>query len=272
MSAKLEELTKLRLVTGNNQRTRLLEGRHGFVQTENTLTNYCENCVGTGWQRKYYADGSYRMVKCLDDIHLIDKLLKVGVPDGYKHYSFFNYLPKNPKQQQAKEIAEKFVVSLLTQEQGHNRPKGLLLTGYQQTGKTHLAVAIVKALLAEGRLSIKYGDFFNEIFGLLSDQELFNLDPSIYPLPTGHEADLERKRGIFLYNEILNADLLVLDNLDGDSSFIELSVFSHIVAHRYNKYLPVIITTSLSLANIESFLPCSTYSKLIEMCELVSLS
>jgi DNA replication protein DnaC len=271
MSAKLEELTKLRLVTNNKQQTLLLEGKQGFVD-ENTLASYCENCFGTGWQRKYYADGGYRMIKCLNDIHLIDKLLKVGIPDGYKRYSFFNYLPKNPKQQQAKEIAEKFVASLLSQEQGCNRPKGLLLTGYQQTGKTHLAVGIIKALLAEGQLSIKYGDFFDEIFGLLSDQELFNLDPSIYPLPTGDEADLERKRGIFLYNEMLKADLVVLDDLTSECSDLELSVFSHIIAHRYNKYLPVIITTSLSLANIESFLPCSTYSKLIEMCELVSLS
>jgi len=53
MSAKLEELTKLRLVTGNNQRTRLLESKQGFVEIENTLTNYCENCFGTGWKRKY---------------------------------------------------------------------------------------------------------------------------------------------------------------------------------------------------------------------------
>lgn len=274
MSTKLKELTRLRLVPSHKSQEAFVEGSQWFEGNENSLISYCENCCGTGWQRKSYIDGSYKIIKCIDDSHLTEKLLNIGVPDSQLHYSLSTYLPENQKQQQAKEVAESFIDSFVStgQEQKPNRTKGLILTGHQQTGKTHLAVAIVKALLAESKLSIKYGNFFDEIFGLLCAQDCFDLEPKGYPLPISKEADLERKRFVFLYNQVLNIDLLVLDDLNIDISYLELNVLSHIIAYRYNKYLPVIITSGLSLAEMESCVSSGIYIKLIDMCELVSLS
>lgn len=94
----------------------------------------CQDCFGTGWKRILINNRS-GVVRCKALGHLLEKITKIGVHDKDKHCSFFNYRPKNSKQEKAKEIAEKFVDNFLTL--GHKNAQSIIFYGYNQTGKTH---------------------------------------------------------------------------------------------------------------------------------------
>lgn len=83
---------------------------------------------------------------------------------------------------------------------------------------------------------------------------------------------LDKKKDKFWYEHELTRELLVLDNFIELATDIEKDIFSHIVAYRYNNYLPLILTTRLDLDEIEQSLAPSTFSKLMDICEFVQLS
>ncbi len=235
----------------------------------------CQDCFGTGWKRIIINNRS-GVVRCNSLDHSLQRITKIGVNNTHKHCSFFNYRPKNSKQQKAKEIAEKFVDNFLTL--GHKNAQSIIFYGYNQTGKTHLSVGILRELILAGKISVDYGDFFDTVFSFISDLEQVNLErfesykenePWPYELPP----DMNKKRDKFFYENFLQKELVVLDNFSFKHiSEMEGNIFSHLVAHRYNHSLPIILATRLSLEQIQNGLPSTTFSKLMDLCQFVSLS
>jgi hypothetical protein len=124
---------------------------------------------------------------------------------------------------------------------------GLILMGPVGTGKTHLAVSIMRARMI--------GD-------LVSAIEL--LDAILKSYRT-HETctQLETAR---------HSELLTLDDLGAEAKgewagreILEL------IGYRYEYKLPVIVTTNASMSMLKSRLGARTVSRLAEMCEVVPL-
>jgi len=130
--------------------------------------------------------------------------------------------------------------------------KGLLLTGNVGTGKTHLVAAIANYLMFEKYIPVKFGN----VTTLLG--EIKN---------TYNDEDSEVSEGDLIYS-LSNVRLLIIDDL-GKEKCTDWSnnIIYTIINNRYENYKPVIVTTNLSIAQLEDNIGSASVSRLIEMCE-----
>ena len=126
----------------------------------------------------------------------------------------------------------------------------LLMIGTYGTGKTHLATAIANALLEDGV-------------------------PALYDTWAGH---LQRLKDEFANGErrhlalMKKVDVLILDDL-GKDKLTEWNneVLFEVINYRYEHRKPVVITTNATPRELEERNP-AVYSRLCEMCELVTMT
>ena len=130
-------------------------------------------------------------------------------------------------------------------------PKGLLMMGPVGCGKSHLAAAILKEVLAKGYSGLFYNspDLLRDIRATFNNQ--------------GERTEDE------LIDEITGVDLLVLDDVGAEkiSEFV-LDRFYLIVNKRYEEYKPMILTTNLDEEELIARIRNRTVSRLIEMCQV----
>ena len=129
------------------------------------------------------------------------------------------------------------------------KDSGLLIQGVVGCGKTHLAVAILQAVIRKG-----YSGLYYNMPDLLSDiRATYSNDSSVT------ESDL--------LEEINQPDLVVLDDLGAEVArdWVNDRLYL-IVNRRYESCKPVIVTTNLSLEELTEKLGERTVSRLCEMC------
>lgn len=121
------------------------------LESRNLQLAVCEFCNGTGWE---YIDGKgVRPCHCRLSERRDQLIASAGIPKRYENCSFENYHPQG----------NNFTVDEVFRSQSHalnDAQKlareypvldlGLLFLGPCGVGKTHLAVATIKALLAKG--------------------------------------------------------------------------------------------------------------------------
>lgn len=155
----------------------------------------------------------------------------------------------------ALEAARRFVDDYLRDP--HTR--GLLFTGDVGSGKTYLAGAIANALLRENVrvLFIVVPDFLDEL------RATYNKVTS----SEGTEPD-----DVTLLRGVREVDVLILDDLGAHNytSWTCNKLYS-LLNYRLNYQLPVIITTNLSLGQLEQFLGERTTSRIVQMCRIYEL-
>jgi len=183
----------------------------------------CLLCGGTGWKD---ADASHgrRVTRC--DCFLrtrANELLEcAGIPERFKHCGFPEYeTGSSSSLAAAKVIAEKWAAEYPLNQ------TGLLLVGPSGLGKTHLAVAAIKALANKGVRSLfcDYRELLKQI------QNSYN--------PSSQTTELELLRPVF------ETEVVVLDDLGAQkpSEWVWDTV-SFILNSRYNGKKPTIITTN----------------------------
>ncbi len=190
----------------------------------------CPHCGGTGYVH-LEEDGITRAARCACRLHRppSDRLAPLGIPLRFLHCAIDETMEDqgfhthtHPSLELAKGLARSFVRDYPDVKQG------LLFMGRCGVGKTHLAVAILKALALGKGVSGRFCDFH---------QLLREIKNSYNPVTGTSEMEL--------LGPICGTPLLVLDDLGAEKpSPWVLDTLHFVINQRYLRQLTTLITTN----------------------------
>lgn len=203
-----------------------------------TEPDTCPKCGGRGWIIK--ADGGAgTAVRCdCSKRDLVDAYLaQSGIPERYRDCRLSNFNTRSSKKSSAEQLlaalrqSEQYVDDFIGDEGGRFTDTGLIFIGPPGTGKTHLAAAVLHALI--DRYGVK-GYFID--FTTLLRQIQATFDPST----TGSAHTVLKP--------IFAAEVLVLDELGAQkpSDWVQQTLYD-IINTRYTSRRPTIFTTNYRL-------------------------
>ena len=189
----------------------------------------CPACEGMGLRVVQDAKGNRKAVRCecYYSTRAIRTIQRAQIPRRYENCTFESYATDFPgvtrSVPRASEFMRKYVAEYMT-----TRGSGILITGGVGTGKTHLAVATLRALITEYRA---VGLFYDYSALLKQVQNTYNSSVS--------QTEFDVLAPVF------QADVLVLDEL----GFVKRTdwawdMVSHILNTRYNDRKTTIFTTN----------------------------
>ncbi len=211
----------------------------------------CPKCYGSGME--IIPGKGARPCSCRQKRIQENLFERIKIPKRYSDCSFSNYQPLTESQK----IAFKYSYSLAQKYPDVER--GLLFMGSVGTGKTHLAVSILKCLTERGFncLFYEFGSLLREI------QDSYN--------PATQSSELKVLEPVF------DAEILVLDEL-GASKPTEWvkDTMSFIINTRYNDEKLTIFTTNYlddrkdqREETLEDRIGTKLRSRLYEMCHTI---
>lgn len=216
----------------------------------------CEQCHDSSWVTEV-VDGVERVRRCDCWRQSIagHQLTHSRIPRRYQHCQLSNFEQTVDSLREAHRRARAFVEAFPAVD------KGLLLRGRHGVGKTHLAVAMLREIIA----SRGARGYFYET------RELLKLVRDTFATAGESEMDVLRP--------VLDADILVLDDLGAEktSEWVQ-ETLGLVVNTRYSERRPTIFTTNLDdtadTTNPNSMyvqLGARTRSRLFEMCHWVDM-
>jgi len=214
----------------------------------------CPDCGGTGWAR--VEGGVMRHCRCLASGRFQRLLIDARIPKRYEHCDLDSYAPNDPSQKRALADVRRFL------DRYPLIDVGLLLLGPCGVGKTHLAVALLKHLVADKGDSGLFYDFRD----LLREIQL-----SWNSVSQVSEWDILRP--------VLETDVLVLDELGSNkpTDWVR-DTMAHIINCRYNDKKVTIFTSNYLDSPLKAGdetltdrIGARLRSRLYEMCKLIEI-
>lgn len=216
----------------------------------------CEQCQDSYWMTEV-VDGVDRVRRCdcWRQSLAEHQLMQARIPRRYQHCQLTNFEQTVDSLREAHRRARAFVDAFPAVD------KGLLLRGRHGVGKTHLAVAMLREIIA-GKGARGYFYETRELLKLVRDT-----------FATAGESEMDVLR------PVLDADILVLDDLGAEktSEWVQ-ETLGLVVNTRYSERRPTIFTTNLDdsadTTNPNSMyvqLGARTRSRLFEMCHWVDM-
>jgi DNA replication protein DnaC len=200
----------------------------GMVRTMKLQAEVCAKCEGTGW-KTVSAGGDRRVAPC--DCRLKDRtqtlLVGARIPKRYEHCELSSFTTDFPGAHGSLGLAH-LAATRFAIEYDPREGMGLLLIGKIGTGKTHLAVGILKELILQRGVPCLFCDY----------RELLKEIQNSYNSSV-QTTELQVLRPVF------ETDVLVLDELGAvkPSEWVWDTV-SLILNTRYNNNRTTIITTN----------------------------
>lgn len=221
-----------------------------------TVVSTCEVCNGSGWVPE---PGTFnvRPCSCQSDMKRTLKRENAQIPARYKpHCTLAGFHERNnPSLASAKRRIARLV------DEWPMAERGLLLMGPCGSGKTHLAVAALLEIIAQGKpgrlLFSNFQDLIQEILASIDSDHAPSRSEILEP--------------------ILTADLLVLDELGSQKPtlFVQDMLY-YIINTRYNEQRTTIFTTNYldeprdpKEESLETRIGKRLRSRLFEMAERV---
>lgn len=197
-----------------------------------TVGRACPACVSEN--QRALQESSLRYRQQAQAEKTLDKAIIAGVPEIFRKATFANYSAEMAKAKRNLEVlrsyADNFATVLATQP-----ATGLLLHGYTGTGKTHLACALISALLAKG-----YTAKYTSAPALLMQLREASRGMSGQSLSA-------------LMNELSGVQLLVFDEYGAHTrNDYDYQLLFQLIDARYQRNLPTVTITNEEVKDVEA--------------------
>jgi DNA replication protein DnaC len=191
------------------------------------ITETCPFCAGSGWRTVPGAEHGVTRCDCQLRARADALIAAARIPKRYEHCELSNFTTDFPGADRSISLSH-IAASRFVQEFDPRDGKGLLIVGGIGTGKTHLAVGILKELIATRATACLFCDY----------RELLKQIQNSYN-DSVQATELQVLRPVF------DAEVLVLDELGAvkPSEWVWDTV-SLILNTRYNDNRTTIITTN----------------------------
>lgn len=205
----------------------------------------CVKCQGIGY---VLLDDGAAPCECRLSQEVDIRFRLANIPRKFTNKNLSGFVARNQKQKEILHGAKSFLKTF--RGNSHDQPgKGLLMTGREGTGKTHLAVAILKEVISKGYKGLYWNvpELFLELRRRMDDSA------------EESEADI--------FDVARRADLLVLDDLGAErTSDYVLDRLYVLINRRYEDDSATIITTNRTLPELKQQLSPRIASRIAEMC------
>lgn len=204
----------------------------------------CELCDGYG---NLITPQGVKDCSCKIRALVKHRLMEARIPLIYTDKTLDNFDPKTAELKKTLVLARQYVEAY--------RPdlRGLVFMGECGTGKTHLAVSILRELICKG-----YSGLYYNVINLLDDLR------ASYDAPPGTRWPI--------LDRVRDTDILVLDDLGAEktSGWVNDRLYA-IINHRYENKKTLIVTTNRSNIELRDQVGNRISSRLAEMCKTVTV-
>ena len=201
--------------------------KHEAYNPKMSTAQICLECGGTGWRRSVDRVGVTRC-DCLKRSRVERLFFRAGIPERYRHCDFENFHSVRNVTTKSVEIAKIVAEEFVNRYPAPPPQTGLLFVGNPGAGKTHLAVALIKALIRLKSIPCLFRSF---------PELLKDIQSTYDPISQSSE--------YAIVEPVLQTEVLALDELGAKppSAWVQDTV-GYILNTRYNENKVTMLTTN----------------------------